>query len=411
MTTRHRSRRSTMTEAVQLIGFDANDDASQSEIEDEDDPHLRDESDDASSLEDDSSEDAPVNGRWRVVNTGADSVRNEPEFRATTGLHPHIQVPGDIKDKEHFFLDHFFNDILLQEICDHTNNRIWQDLVDDPENEKLKNCKQVNINDIKKFIGLLILMTLNKKPTLGAYWSGDIVFSQQIFSTPESLSRDRFQLILKYIRFADPENLENDYLAKVRPFVEKVNDLCQNTYLPDRQISIDETLMLFKGRLRIRQYIPSKRKRYGLKSYVLAESESGYVWKFMLHGLSTENRAIGLTYFGADELSVSERIVVELSHDLFHQGYHIYIDNFYTSFRLCQYLFDHGTLMTGTVKPNRGVPNELKQLNVPVKSQAHARNGDILLYVSNSWIGNLLVKRLFTWWIPLRQQKMLKSVA
>ena len=34
--------------------------------------------------------------------------------------------------------------------------------------------------------------------------------------------------------------------------------------------------------------------------------------------------------------------------------------------------------MTGTVKANRGVPNELKQLNVPVKSQAYARNGDIL---------------------------------
>ena len=53
MTARHRSRRSAMTDALQLIGFDANDDASQSEIEDEDDPHLRDESDDASSSEDD----------------------------------------------------------------------------------------------------------------------------------------------------------------------------------------------------------------------------------------------------------------------------------------------------------------------------------------------------------------------
>jgi len=368
-------RRSAMTDALNLMGFDTNEDGSSgSEIEDEiQDNDLRD-NDSSSSSDEDA---GGSTGEWRTVQSGTDSVRRGPEFTGTTGLHPRLEIPNELED-DMFFLNHFFTDDLMQDICDYTNNRLWQELVDNPESQKLQNSRQVTVNEIRKFIGLQFLMALNKKPTLASYWSGDLVFRQEIFSSPESLSRDRFQLILNYIRFADPENLENDYLAKVRPFLEKVNNICQNTYLPNRQISIDETLMLFKGRLRIRQYIPSKRRRYGIKSYVLAESESGYVWKMMLHGLSTENRAVGLSHRGAETLSVTERIVIQLSHDLFNQGYHVYLDNFYTSCRLARYLFRNGTFMTGTVKANRGVPSDLKHLNLPVKSQAYSRNGEVL---------------------------------
>ena len=46
-------------------------------------------------------------------------------------------------------------------------------------------------------------------------------------------------------------------------------------------LSIDESLMLWKGRLGWRQYIPSKRARYGIKSYEICDSQSGYIWIFL----------------------------------------------------------------------------------------------------------------------------------
>lgn len=156
-----------------------------------------------------------------------------------------------------------------------------------------------------------------------------------------------------------------------------MSELCQNTYLPNREITVDETLLLFKCRLQIRQYIPSKRKRYGLKSYALCESESGYVWKLQLHSLGNHDFGTA-TSPGIDRRSVSERIVVMLTCDLLGQGYHLYNDNLYTSYRLAKYLLQNNTLMTGTVKQNRGVQDNLKAKTVAAKDQAYARCDDVL---------------------------------
>ena len=54
-----------------------------------------------------------------------------------------------------------------------------------------------------------------------------------------------------------------------------------SVYIPDEHVSIDESLMLWKGRLGWRQYIPSKRARYGIKSYEICDSQSGYIWDFL----------------------------------------------------------------------------------------------------------------------------------
>ena len=37
-------------------------------------------------------------------------------------------------------------------------------------------------------------------------------------------------------------------------------------------------LLLWKGRLRWKGCIPLKRARFGIESYTLAESDTGYVW-------------------------------------------------------------------------------------------------------------------------------------
>jgi len=57
----------------------------------------------------------------------------------------------------------------------------------------------------------------------------------------------------------------------------------QISYLPDKEMSIDESLIDWKGRLDIKVFIPSKRSRYGLKSYMLSESKTNYVYNWSLH--------------------------------------------------------------------------------------------------------------------------------
>ena len=98
----------------------------------------------------------------------------------------------------------------------------------------------------------------------------------------------------------------------------------------------------FRGRLSFLQYLPKKPKKWGMKAWVLAESNNGYTWNWDLY--------TGKRDAPNDGLPLSSHVVLSLSSDLFNKGYHIYFDNFYTSPDLCRMLFEKGCGSCGTVK-------------------------------------------------------------
>ena len=81
-------------------------------------------------------------------------------------------------------------------------------------------------------------------------------------------------------------------------------------YTPLQNISIDETLSHWRGRVSFRQYIPSKRTRYGIKAHVLAESGTGYVYDHRIYIGEEQQNAISVG------LSITENIRVV--HDAIH---------------------------------------------------------------------------------------------
>ena len=54
-------------------------------------------------------------------------------------------------------------------------------------------------------------------------------------------------------------------------------------YVPKQNVSIDESLLLWKGRQKWKRYIPLKRARFGIESYISAESDTGYVWDLLIY--------------------------------------------------------------------------------------------------------------------------------
>ena len=56
-----------------------------------------------------------------------------------------------------------------------------------------------------------------------------------------------------------------DKLFKLRPLLDHLFEKFQEVYVLARYISIDESLLLWKGRLPFNQYIPLKRARFGVK--------------------------------------------------------------------------------------------------------------------------------------------------
>lgn len=59
--------------------------------------------------------------------------------------------------------------------------------------------------------------------------------------------------------------------------LQKVSELYQmlvQAYIPKQEKSIDESLIAYKGQLGGKQYIPSKKARFGIKLFQLCESGS-----------------------------------------------------------------------------------------------------------------------------------------
>jgi hypothetical protein len=54
-------------------------------------------------------------------------------------------------------------------------------------------------------------------------------------------------------------------------------------YKPTQQLSLDEAMIPWRRRLRIRTYNPAKLTKYGLLVHVVTERTSGYIGNFKLY--------------------------------------------------------------------------------------------------------------------------------
>lgn len=79
-----------------------------------------------------------------------------------------------------------------------------------------------------------------------------------------------------------------DRLCKINEIVEKLRKSFNDTFQPYQRLCIDESLFLYKGRLPFKQYVPSKRSTFEIKSFFLCDCETGYVEDIIIYcGSST----------------------------------------------------------------------------------------------------------------------------
>ena len=136
----------------------------------------------------------------------------------------------------------------------------------------------VSVQDVARYLGIIMWMGIIKLPAMSMYWARNQTYSMPSFG--RVMARRRFEAIGKYFhsfnRRAIPKN-NTDRLIILRPVIDYVRDKCVSIYVPDKNLSLDEGMMKWKGRLNIKVYNPNKPTKYGLKFYFLCESQSGYV--------------------------------------------------------------------------------------------------------------------------------------
>ncbi|XP_055918540.1 piggyBac transposable element-derived protein 4-like [Eupeodes corollae] len=212
-----------------------------------------------------------------------------------------------------------------------------------------------NIPEIKQFLGLVMYMAIVKYPSIAHYWNTGNFFKNSF--VPKVMSRNRFQLILKFIHFADNSAFRGNRLGKVSTLLELLESNFVNARTPNEILAVDESMIPWRGRLQFRQYNPGKSHKYGVKVYKLCDPY-GYTYTSSIYAGKTEsNIQRGRP---TPTTSHSTQIVLELAEKYLDQGRTIANDNFYTSVSLAKHPLDHQTHVFGTLRSNRtGNPKEV----------------------------------------------------
>lgn len=72
-------------------------------------------------------------------------------------------------------------------------------------------------------------------------------------------------------------------LFKIQPLLDIVDPTYMQVYNPRRELSLDESMVKFKGRIFFRQYLPAKPTKWGIKEFILAEAKTGYALKSVVY--------------------------------------------------------------------------------------------------------------------------------
>ena len=212
---------------------------------------------------------------------------------------------------------------------------------------RISQWTDTNLSEMKKFFGILIWMGLVKQPSIECYWSKDKKYKNEIVSC---MVRNRFELILRFWHFSN--NLEapqNDKIHKIRQLVNRLVSKYQEIMTPGQQVAVDESMVPFRGRLGIKQYIPNKRHKYGVKLFKMCD-KTGYTYSLSVY----EGKHDRGNY------SLASNTVLQLCNNYLDSGRVITTDNFYTSLPLANELLHRKTNLIGTVRTNRkGLPKEV----------------------------------------------------
>ena len=135
--------------------------------------------------------------------------------------------------------------------------------------------------EIHKILNVLLLLGYHSLSKEHYYWSRQQDLGVAIVSN--TLSRNRYYKIKKYLHFADNQNLtEGDKMSKTVPFYEMLNrDLIQFGIF-NKLLSVDESVLPCFGRHSAKMFIKGKPIRFDFKIWCLYGSD-GYPYNIKIY--------------------------------------------------------------------------------------------------------------------------------
>nr|XP_008278366.1 PREDICTED: piggyBac transposable element-derived protein 3-like [Stegastes partitus] len=208
-----------------------------------------------------------------------------------------------------------------------------------------------NVSEVKAFIGMKLILGVVKMPAVENSWATDTRYEK----VADVMPLRRYKCLSRMLHFHDnlSSDTSEDRLLKLRPIL----DYMRNRFMEiesENQFSIDEMMVPYKGKKAgsLRQYLPSKPKKWGFKIFVRA-GVSGFVYDFMVYtGKSTFDGALQTP---EKEFGLGGNVVLQLCRTIRNPcDCVVYFDNFFTSLSLISHLRESmGLRSLGTIRKNR----------------------------------------------------------
>lgn len=238
----------------------------------------------------------------------------------------------------------FLTGNMMQEIVNMTNKYAHEWIRENESEWYQRRYTDVDIEEMNAFFGCLLLAGVYKShgESYEQLWSEDQ--GRAIFGSTMSLRR--FQTIMKFLRFDDRDTRErrrfDDKLAPFRNIWDMFVNQCRDNFTVGPNATVDEQLVSFRGRCPFKVFMPSKPDKYGIKVWVLCDTNTAYAYNLEVYlGKTGEFPEVGQ----------ASRVVKSLSTRL--SGQNITVDNFFTSYELAQSLLQRNITLLGTMRSNK----------------------------------------------------------
>ena len=199
----------------------------------------------------------------------------------------------------------------------------------------------VTLEEMRQFLGLLLISGYHSLPGENDYWSTAEDFTSPVFA--QTMARDKFRGIKRYLHLADNQKLSSSKVAKVAPFYLSLVRQFQQFGVYHTHLSIDEEMVPYHGHHSAKMFIRNKPIRFGFKLWMLC-SHDGYPYNLQIYCGKD----------GDDKSPLGTRVVMQLLDCVSEPSNHVvYFDNFFTSYQLLTDLALKGVRAIGTVRENR----------------------------------------------------------
>ncbi|XP_039301196.1 piggyBac transposable element-derived protein 4-like, partial [Nilaparvata lugens] len=145
----------------------------------------------------------------------------------------------------------------------------------------------VTVEEMYSFFSIILHMCIVRKPSIDDSWVTDPFVSTPFPSS--IMSRDRFKSILsmlhvnnneKYIPRGQPNH---DPIFKLRPLFDHLRQSFSRAFAPNCNLTVDEGMCGFRGRISFRVYLKNKPQKYGIKMFIVCDASTGYCLNFEVY--------------------------------------------------------------------------------------------------------------------------------